>query len=283
LLYNLAIGGYEDLPIRVLEQYLELFELCQKRDVLLLGIAKSTRSTALGRAILDRSGSSMPSTYQQADSLREMEADVQGEASSGDSMGGYQRQYAGSGSGIHGLPSDGELLHRWTKGSGLTDPLLLGSASFGHASAQMAAKLALRAKRSLGEPSSSVIQDRIQERLSPIQERLLAAPAIGTFYVRLSPGDDVLRVDALASTFGRDDLHLLEFAHTLVPYTTALPIVHHLQGDYGGISVYNAALYVVDQEVRLHAETVDHVYLTILRGQLGHLVQYDRSTRRFIS
>ncbi|MFL5662828.1 MAG: DNA double-strand break repair nuclease NurA [Ktedonobacteraceae bacterium] len=43
LLYNLAIGGYEDLPLKVLAQYLDLFELCQQRDVLLLGVAKRTR------------------------------------------------------------------------------------------------------------------------------------------------------------------------------------------------------------------------------------------------
>jgi hypothetical protein len=146
----------------------------------------------------------------------------------------------------------------------------------------MAATLAVRAKQSLREPLSSAIQDRIQQRLSPIQERLLAAPAIGTFYVRLSPGEDVLRVDALASAFGRDDLRLLEFSQALASYTTALPIVQHLLGGYGGLSVYNAALYVVDQEVRLHAATVDHVYLPVLRRQLGYPVQYDRSTRRFI-
>jgi hypothetical protein len=283
LLYNLAIGGYEDFPIRVLEQYLELFDLCQKQDVLLLGVAKSTRSTVLGRALLERSTPSVLSASQRADSLQGLEADVQRDALRIDSMGGYQRQAARSGPGIPGLPSDGELLHRWTDGIGLTDPVLLGSASFGHASARMAAKLALRAKQSLREPPSTAIRDRIQERLSPIQERLLAAPAIGTFYLRLSPGEDVLRVDALASTFGRDDLHLLEFAQTLVPYTTALPIVQRMQDEYGGLSVYNAALYVVDREVRLRADTVDHVYLPILRRQLGHPVQYDRSTRRFIS
>src|SRR2546421_1508641 len=283
LLYNLAIGGYEDFPFRVLERYLELFELCQKRDVLLLGIAKSTRSTVLGRVILDQSLFSVPSESPKADSLQRLEADVQGEALSGDSTGVFQRPYGRSGSTKPWLPSDGELLHRWTKGSGLTDPVLLGSASFGHTSAQWAATLALRAKQSLRGPESSTIQDRIQERLSPIQERLLAAPAIGTFYVRLSPGEDVLRVDALASTFGKDDLRLLEFAQALAPYTTALPIVKHLLVGYGGLSVYNAALYVVDQEVRLHAKTVDHIYLPVLRSQLGYPVQYDRSTRRFIS
>jgi NurA domain len=41
LLYRLAIGGYEDLPLKVLELYLELFDLCQKRGVLLLGISNT--------------------------------------------------------------------------------------------------------------------------------------------------------------------------------------------------------------------------------------------------
>jgi hypothetical protein len=114
-----------------------------------------------------------------------------------------------------------------------------------------------------------------------ILHRLLAAPAIGTFYVRLAPGDDALRVDALASAFGAGDQRLLDFSHRLLPHQTAAPLVEHLRGDYGGASVYNAALYVVDHEVRLHAETVDHVYLSVLRRQLDMPVQYDRSTRRF--
>src|SRR5258708_1285108 len=52
LLYNfdLAIGGYENLPLKVLEQYLDLFELCQQSNILLLCIAKSTRSTVFGKA-----------------------------------------------------------------------------------------------------------------------------------------------------------------------------------------------------------------------------------------
>ncbi len=118
--------------------------------------------------------------------------------------------------------------------------------------------------------------------LQRVLERLFNAPAIGTFYVRMAPGDDALRVDALASTFGRGDLHLLGFTRTLVPYTTALPLLQHLLGEYGGFSVYHAALYVVDKEVRLHAATVDHIYLSVLRRQLAQPIQYDRSTRRFI-
>jgi len=280
LLYNLAIGGYEHFPLRVLEQYLELFDLCQKRDILLLGLAKRTRATVLGRAILDQRNFSPISTSYQADAVQMLDADVQDAEVSGATLVRLEQEQ-NRGRDMHKLPSDGELLHRWTKGSGLTDPVLLGSASFGRASAQVVAQLALQVKQPVYESALSSAQQRMAARLTSMQERLLAAPAIGTFYVRLAPGEDVLRVDAPASTFGRSDLRLLDFAQALISYTTALPMVRHLVDDYGGLSVYNAALYVVDQEVRLRAETVDHVYLPVLRRQVGYPIQYDRSTRRF--
>lgn len=272
LLYRLTIEHQEDLPLKVLGQYLDLFALCQQRDVLLLGIAKSTRSKVFGHALLEESESALQIPQVQSDALptNEQASDVMESENDSHPLPSD-----------HGtapwLPSDGELLHRWTEGCGLTDPLLLGSASFGHTSARRVAQLAQRTKH------LSSLQDHLPAHLSPLQQRLLAAPAIGTFYVRLAPGDDVLRVDALASAFGRADLHLLEFAQAVTEYTTALPIVHYLLGDYGGLAVYNAALYVVDQEVRLHATTVDQIYLPMLRQQLGQPIQYDRSTRRFFS
>lgn len=280
LLYNLAIGGYEDFPMRVLEQYLELFDLCQKHDVLLLGIAKRTRATVLGRALLDHNPSTASSVLRLADTPQTLPTDVQDEVPLGDSTGQPQQRRSLRPD-TYRLPSDGEILHRWTHGPGLTDPVLLGSASFGHTSSQVVAQLALQARGSPQASAAFPTQDRLLARLSPLQQRLLAAPAIGTFYLRLAPGDDVFRVDALAGTFGRVDLRLLDFAQTLMPYTTAFPVVRHLRGDYGGLAVYNAALYVVDQEVRLYAETVDHVYLPVLRRQLDHPILYDRSTRRF--
>ncbi len=275
-LNSLTIEGYEDLPLKVLEQYLDLFDFCQQHDVLLLGIAKRTRSKVFGQALLEEICAARQSIPKQTDISQEAEGESKPEAF----VDNYQYSELSNTDALW-LPSDGEVLHRWTEGCGLTDPVLLGSASFSHTSARRAAQLAMRARQALAqsEPRPAILQDR----LSPLQERLLAAPAIGTFYARLAPGDDVLRIDALASTFGRNDLHLLDFAHELAAHMVALPILQYLLGDYGGLSVYNAALYVVDQEVRLHAETVDRIYLPILRGQLGYPIQYDRSTRRFFS
>jgi NurA domain len=277
LLYRLAIRGYEDLALRVLEQYLDLFDLCQKHGVLLLGISKSARSAVLGHALLDGNCSLVSSIPQQpVDTSNSLESDVLEEVEiiHSDSVNGKNRPHAMR-QGMNGLPTDGELMHRWTKGPGLTDPVLLGSSSFGRAGAIADEKLTARIQQALLEPQLSPDLQRVLDRLSN-------APAIGTFYIRLASGDDALRVDALASTFGRDDLRLLTFTRTLVPYTTALPLVQYLLGEYGGLSVYHAALYVVDKEVRLHAATVDHIYLSMLRRQLGQPVQYDRSTRRFI-
>lgn len=272
LLYRLAIRGYEDLPLKVLEQYLELYDVCQKRRVLLLGLSKSARSAVLGQALLDENHSQTSSLLPQSgpDILKPLEADGYVEASSNNSMHGKSQR-----AGMNGLPTDGELLYRWTRGVGLTDPVLLGSSSFGRAGILADKILTSQIGQALFEP-------QLSPELKQVLDRLSNAPAIGTFYIRLAPGDDALRVDALASTFGRSDLRLLGFTRILVPFTTALPLVQYLLGEYGGLSVYHAALYVVDKEVRLHAATVDHIYLSVLRNQLGQPVQYDRSTRRFI-
>ena len=276
LLYGLAVPGREDLPLVVLRRYLDLFACCEARGILLLGLAKSARSTVLGRAILD--GASGVAVAQAHDTQAMALGPVLGDALEGApgadvavlSPASHVRD-----STFAGLPTDAEILHRWTSGAGFTRPVLLGTTSFGHRRGTVMTDPASLAKQVTGGQLSAAEQREILERLR-------TAPAIGTFYARLAPGEDALRVDALAGAFGRRDQHLLDFSHRVLPCEAALPLMQRLLGDYGGASVYNAALYVVDREVRLHAETVDRVYLSVLRRQLDVPVQYDRSTRRFI-
>ncbi len=182
LLYRLAIRGYEDLPLKVLEQYLDLFDLCQKLGVLLLGVSKSARSAVLGQALLDGNRSLVSSIPPQPDSgtSKPLEADVQEdlEVSRGDSVNG-KNQRRGMRSGMNGLPTDGELMHRWTKGAGLTDPVLLGSSSFGRAGAMADEKLTSQIKQALLEPQPS-------SDLQRVLNRLFNAPAIGTSLLKNS-------------------------------------------------------------------------------------------------
>lgn len=269
LLYPLDIPEYDDLPLIVLQAYLDLFDACQQRGVLLVGIAKSARSVVLGRAILD--GHLAPVSVQPAGAdgaehtLRPAPTAAAGAPA--------RRRKAKVGG--DRLPRDSELLYRWTKGAGLTDPVLLGSTSFERYTAEVLSNPA-----SLAEQFKSRLLSQVDHQRE--LERLRKAPAIGTVYLRPTAGDDALRVDALAGSFGRSNLRLLDFVHNWEPHTAALPLIRRLLGEYGGLNVYNAALYVVDREVRLHAETVDHIYLSVLRRFLDHPVQYDRSTRRFL-
>ena len=278
LLYNLAIGGYEDLPSQVLGQYLELFDLCQQRAILLIGVSKSARSAVFGRALLAESAlSSSPDNH--ACNEQPPTADVQAHDDFPQSDVQHAQQvsqkHQRKRQSVSVLPTDGELLYRWTQGMGLTDPVLLGSDSFGRGSAPVVATLSVQSQLPLQNAGFSPLQQHMIEQLRH-------APAIGTFYARLAPGEDVLRIDTLASTFGMPDVRLLDFAQVFVPYTTAISMMQRLLREYGGLSVYNAALYVVDHEVRLRAETVDSIYLPVLRRQLNYPIQYDRSTRRFI-
>jgi hypothetical protein len=281
LLYSLAVPDREDLPLVVLRGYLDLFAACQERDILLLGLAKSARSTVLGRAILDdRVGrhavEGMGRRTPRPASPEPPPADAREGAPAADvaELTPEAQGARGHDIALAGLPTDAEVLHRWTAGAGYTSPVLLGAASFGHRRGPLLQDpVALAGQFGGGQLAPAERRE--------VLRRLRSAPAIGSFYVRLTPGDDALRVDALAGAFGSGGQHLLDFSHRVLPREAASRLVGRVLRDYGGMSVYNAALYVVDREVRLHAETVDRIYLAILRRQLGMSVQYDRSTRRF--
>ncbi len=263
LLYPLAVRGQEQLPLQVLQRYLDLFECCQERGITLLGVSKSARSKALAQAILLTSHTDTVEGDASADvahvSLPQAPRRV---AHDFDEM-------------MQQAPTDAELLHRWTSGAGFSDPILLGTASFGHRRERVQTDPRLLAEQFRGGSLS-------ETECRAILERLRTAPAIGTFYIRLAPGDDVLRIDAPADIYGRADNHLLDVPHEMLPYQDAEALVRYLRRGYGGPNVYNAALYIVDREVRLHAQTVDHLYLSLLRRQLDIPIRFDRSTLRFV-
>lgn len=274
LLYPLAVRGQEQLPLQVLQRYLDLFECCQERGITLLGVSKSARSKALAQAILltSHTDSQIALAGNNADTVAgDASADV-----AHVSLSQAPRRFAHDfDEMMQQAPTDAEILHRWTAGAGFSDPILLGTASFGHRRERVQNDPQLLAEQFSGGSLS-------ETECRAILGRLRTAPAIGTFYIRLAPGDDVLRIDAPANIYGRADSHLLDFPHEMLPYQDAEALVGHLRRGYGGPNVYNAALYIVDREVRLHAQTVDHLYLSLLRRQLGIPIQFDRSTRRFV-
>lgn len=151
--------------------------------------------------------------------------------------------------------SDGALVHRYTElAPGLSTPVVLGSWSF--------------------TGGSQALLER---------DEVAGSPAIVSFFVRLAPFDDALRVDVPASLCG-DETRLAEIDGGLLDGGPAAlaPAVGRLRADHGGAEVYNALLYSVDRAVRLRRDTVAEVYLPLLEELLGTELRLDRSERRFV-
>lgn len=238
-----------DLPIRVLEAYLDLFDAARKQDVLLLGISKTTQDRVLTHTLAN-----LP------DDLDRISVDMAEQAEKEATR----------------IPPDAEALDRWLdKAAGFSTPVLLGLHSFGR-----------RRETLLSEPeaiaeSFAACSSYSRGRLETIVQRLRRAPAIATFHIRFVDGDDCVRVDVPAYAIGCEDT-LLDFSSGLGPVEPLEPILRLLQATYGGPTVYNAPLYAVDRQVRLSNDMVDGAFLSILRSIVKPDIRYNRSARRFL-
>lgn len=163
---------------------------------------------------------------------------------------------APSGAQIPADVSDSGMLQRWTEGrTGLSAPVLLGRWGFTGGSAALLER-----------------------------EDLRRAPAIASCFIRLSPWDEVLRVDLPGWQAG-DETTLADpmRGRPLPGGADALSrTVEHLRQDYGGPEVYNALLYSVDREVRLRRQVAAEVYLPLIGQMLALPLRPDRSSRRFL-
>lgn len=154
---------------------------------------------------------------------------------------------------------DAEVLHRFGGlHPGFTQPILFGS-------------------------DGTTVQDveRDPEADPRTHARVTALPCIAVVYVRLSGGEDALRVDITGDGIGCSQ-SLLEFRRSWGSVESVVPVIRRLMAQYGGPTVYNAPLYAVDRMVRLSGRTVDGPYMALLREATGALVTADRSTRRFL-
>lgn len=154
---------------------------------------------------------------------------------------------------------DAELLSRFTEEPGFTTPVMLGRAAL----------------------QGAGIPEGCDSRGTAWSERLAALPAIAVFYVRLAPGDDVLRVDVLGSGIGCRQ-SLTAFDSAFADAGAVEDVARLLMSQFGGPSVYNVPLYQVDQAVRLHDATVNDAYLHLLRQVAGSGIRLDRGSRRFV-
>jgi hypothetical protein len=248
LLYPLDIQGIADLPLRILAMYLELWYRCQELDIVLVGMSKTSRGNLLGNTFLNLPPDSgtIPTGISDAEMAFDRES----------------------------LPTDAEILYRWTEGAGFSTPILVGMQSFGH-----------RRRQLLSDPAALVGEYERQnvdaEWASGVLDNTLVSSAIVAWYVRFSPGEDPLRVEVPATVALDEPSAMADFYSRIIVPDSVHHILTHLVASYGGPSVYNAPLYTADQKVRLNRRVVDERYLSIIRQVVGIPVKYDRSLRRF--
>jgi len=245
-LYPLDIPGERDLPLSVLETYLDLVKTCQERGIMLIALSKTSTASFFVEALVHMA------------SAKQLETDV-------DLSSDPDRQ---------ALLSDAEVIFRWTSDPGYSTPLMLGVHGLGHRRAQL-----------LQRPEAIATAFEGSKHLAPslclaLLRRLQDSPATLAFHLRLRAGEESLRVDIPASLLGLP-YTLSDFYLHWGTAGDALPALAPILASHGGPTVYHAAAYVADRLVRLTNRMVDGPYLAIMRQNLGQYIQYNRSQRRF--
>lgn len=250
LLYPLDIQEAADLPLLLMEMYLELWRRCQELDIVLIGVSKTSRGNLLSNTFLNLLDGS--------DTIPADISDAELVSSNGKT------------------PTDAEVLYRWTEGPGFSTPILVGMQSFGHR------------RKQLRSNSSGIVEAYRRRGVSKewahdILDNILSAPSIAAWYVRFNFGDDPLRVEVPATLLGGESPSMVDFYSKVISPSIINRVLGYLHASYGGSSVYNAPIYTADRKVRLNRRVVDQKYLNIIRQVVGRPVNFDRSTRRFSS
>ena len=240
--------GIPGFPLAVLGMYLELWRRCRELNIVLVGMSKTSRGNLLSNTFLHlpTNSDTIPADVPDAEMV----------------------------SGRESVPTDAEILYRWTEGAGFSTPILVGMQSFGHRRGQLLGDLATLL-REYGQRGIDV------EWASSILNSTLSASALLAWYVRFSPGEDPLRVEVPATMILDEPSAMADFYSRIISPDRVHKILAHLLASYGGLSVYNAPLYTADRKVRLDRRVVDEKYLSIVRQVVGAPLKYDRSLRRF--
>lgn len=154
-------------------------------------------------------------------------------------------------------PTDTELLSVFTTETGYTTPLLIG------------------AEIGLGHKQLEII-----EKDSNLQNKLNNTPAFYTFYIRLFPRDQFLRIDFPAYIVD-DNSSILSVNYYWGKNVSIDNIIALLKENCINPEIYQTPLYLVDRIVRIRREPDLERYILILKKEFPGVIEIDRSQRRF--
>lgn len=154
-------------------------------------------------------------------------------------------------------PTDTELLTVFTTDTGYTTPLLIG------------------AEIGLGHKQLELIEKDLN-----IQNMLNSTPAFYTFYIRLLPRDQFLRID-FPGYMVNDDSSILSVNYYWGKNLNVDNIIALLKENCINSEIYQTPLYLVDRIVRIRREPDLERYILILKKEFPGVIEIDRSQRRF--
>jgi hypothetical protein len=269
--------------------YRELLDLCRKNNILLVGVAKESRSTSfrdyllglifreeLSKAEIDDSDARMlkPLFMEVVDNatagLQKFERFKQKYCEKLETIGLVFDELARS-------RPDYQVVMNFAESVGYTRPLLLGPSP----------RLARRLEESRSDAKSYVrknFPNTLRERGKDFVDgaaQVIAGisdfPAIVSFYVLFDRRDSPIRIDIPCW-----DQKLVDVGwHKLAPESVDLQdVLKVLATGYCGLDCHNLWLKNVDERVRLKKKTVDNIYVPYMEKLFGEKIIRGRSYRR---
>jgi hypothetical protein len=225
-LWPFNLDGREDVPLKLLQSHIDLIEKADEKDVLLVGVSKTSQVRALAKEV----GAEVP---------------------------------------------DAELLYKHTAEPGVSTPVVLGGYGFDPDEFEWLDTNPEKFAERIFTQSLS------REEVLKTIHRLRDSPAVAMFHTRMDRNQETMRVDVPVNALGIEDT-ITSCKSRMIDHSHIQEVYSHVKQDYGGVKVYNSLLYMVDEMVRLNQETVDNVYLKIVKDELDTDVEITRSYRRFM-
>jgi len=267
--------------------YKELLDLCRKNDVLLIGVAKESRSTSfrdfLLRLIFREELETVEVEDDDARRLKSLFMDVVDNATEGlRKFEHFRSKYGDKVETIRLIfdelarsRPDYQVVMNFSQSTGLTKPLLLGPSP----------RLERRLREFCSDSKSYVrnnfpntireLGKEVVDEVAQVIAEIPDFPAIASFYVLFDRRDSPIRIDVPYW----DQKMVGVGWHKLVDLGVDR-ILKVLATGYCGLDCHNLWLKNVDERVRLKKKTVDNIYVPYMEKLFGEKIIRGRSYRR---
>jgi len=286
--------GMRAFMIDYFETFFELLELCRRRQILILGVSKDSRSSFLRNLLLtsifDEEVKNLKdvSSSHKKELFRIFEDAFDKPSSAFNAFRKLKKVYGDDLRKIEHIldeaiaaRSDHQLIRNYIDTPGHTIPIELsvsrrGSARLKQIENNPGAYVRKYFQESLLETSD---EEAFIDRAAGIVSKIPHFPSMVSFHVLLDPRDTPIRVDTPSWTYMIEH-KISDFVGGRSVLLNINNIISLLLKGYAGLKDYNIWLKRVDEEVRLSRDTVDRLYSSALEKLLDFTIIHTRGYRR---